>query len=199
MKMKRTWRRRNYFIKKELQGRYIFSFFILVMAGSFLFTLIFSILSADTLTMVYNDHTLKFGKTPVVLLKEILRAHWIFIVAGGVIVALVAMFLTHRFAGPLFRFEQSLQKMIKGNFDFEIRLRSTDEAKETAHMFNDFINTLSSQLREMRDLSDQIDDRLADAHSSVTDAGAGVELNRAIALNKKIRNILGNFKLKNDV
>lgn len=197
--MKRTWRRRNYFIKKELQGKYIFSFFVLVIAGSFLFTLIFSILSADTMTMVYKDHTLQFGKTPVVLLKEILRAHWIFIVAGGVIVVLVATFLTHRFAGPLYRFEQSLQKMIKGNFDFEIRLRSTDEAKEMAHMFNNFNNTLSSQLREMRDLSDKIDDHLADAHDSVADAGAGTEINKAIALNKKIRNILGEFKLKNDV
>ena len=45
--MGKTWRRRNYFIKKELQGRYIFSFFLFVILGSIIFSLIFSMLSAD--------------------------------------------------------------------------------------------------------------------------------------------------------
>ena len=149
--MKRTWRRRNYFIKKDLQGKYIFIFFIFVIAGSYLFTAILGLMSSDTLTMVYKDHNLHLGKTPVVLLRELLRAHWIFIVTGGVLVVLVSVFLTHRFAGPLYRFEKSVEEMSRGNFNFEIRLRSGDEAKELAEMLNGFNTGISSRLREARE------------------------------------------------
>jgi len=119
--MKRTWRRRNFFIKKELQGKYIFSFFIFVLAGAVLFTTVFGLLSADTLSVTYKDYNLQVGRTPVVLLKEIVKTNWIFIVAGGFLVVIASMFLTHRVAGPLFRFEKTLEEMQKGNFNSEIR------------------------------------------------------------------------------
>ena len=116
--MERTWKRRNYFIKRELQGKYIFSFFIFVITGSIIFTIIFSLLSADTLTVVYDNYNLQIGKTPSVLLREILSANWIFIVAGGLTVAVLSMFLTHRFAGPLFRFEKSIDEMTQREPEF---------------------------------------------------------------------------------
>jgi len=195
--MKRTWRRKNYFIKKELQGRYIFSFFIFVIAGSFFFTIIFSLLSADTLTIAYKDYDLKLGKTPVVLIKEILSAHWIFVVTGGLLVALASMFLTHRFAGPLYRLEKSLEEMLRGNFNFEIRLRTHDEAKELAQMVNELNNSLSLRLREIRDLAEETGSHISKAQVS---AGreAPPELAEAAASNRRIGEILRNFTLKND-
>jgi len=195
--MKKKWRRKNYFIKKELQGRFIFSFFIFVVAGSFFFTIIFSLLSADTLTIAYKDHDLRLGKTPVILLRETLSAQWIFIFTGGLLVALAAMFLTHRFAGPVYRFEKSLEEMLKGNFNFEIRLRSSDEAKELAQMLNEFNARLSSQLKEIRALADDAGSRISNARGSAG-AEAGAELDGAEADNRRIREILRNFTLKND-
>jgi hypothetical protein len=99
--MEKTWKRRNFFIKKELQGKYIFSFFILVILGSIIYTAIFSILSADSLTIVYKGNNLSLGKTPYILFEAMLRANWILILGGGIIVVIVSVFLTHRFAGPI--------------------------------------------------------------------------------------------------
>ncbi len=195
--MKRTWRRRNYFIKKDLQGRYIFSFFIFVMAGSFFFTIIFSLLSADTLTIEYRNYDLRLGKTPVILLREILSAHWIFILAGGLLVVIASMLLTHRFAGPVYRFERSLEEMLKGNLDFEIRLRSGDEAKELALLLNELTASLSSRLREIRELADEAGSHISDARGAAGDA-AGTELDKAAAANGKIGEKLRSFRLKND-
>jgi methyl-accepting chemotaxis protein len=196
--MKRNWRRRNYFIKKELQGRYIFSFFIFVVAGGFLLTAIFSLLSADTLTIVYNNDTLQLGKTPLVLFKEILRAHWIFVVTGGVLVVVASLFMSHRVAGPLYRFEKSLEEMNGGNFNFEIRLRSKDEGKELARMLNEFNTKLSSQLGEMRDLAEWVNSHLAEVLNESAGAATGEDMDKAIALNKKLRDILNTFKLKHN-
>lgn len=195
--MQKKWRRKNYFIKKDLQGRYIFSFFIFVVAGSFFFTIIFSLLSADTLTIAYKDYDLRLGKTPVILLKETLSAYWIFMFTGGLLVVLASVFLTHRFAGPVYRLEKSLEEMLKGNFNVEIRLRTKDEAKELAQMLNEFNAGLSSQLKEIRDLSDKAGSHISNAKGAAGPEAAA-ELEDAAAKNRRIGEILRNFKLKND-
>lgn len=194
--MKRNWRRRNYFINKELQGKFIFSFFAFVLISSFFLTAIFSILSADTLTIVYNDNNLNIGKTPFILFKEILGANWIFAVTGGVLVVVASMFLTHRVAGPLYRFERSLEEMNGKNFDFEIRLRRKDEGKELARMLNELNTMLSSQLGDMRDLAEEVTSHLAEARRQLDGKSTGDEVEKALALNEKLREILNTFKLK---
>ncbi|MEW6586434.1 MAG: methyl-accepting chemotaxis protein [Nitrospirota bacterium] len=198
--MKRTWRRRNYFIKKDLQGKYIFSFFIFVVLGSILFTLIFSLLTSDTLTIVYKNYNVQVGKTPLMLLKEILSAHWIFIVAGGFVVVILSMFLTHRFAGPIYRFEKSVEEMINGNLAFQIRLRSRDEGKELAQKINDLIATLSSRLGEMKKANTEIGRALSETSRIVGEAEGCKEaleqVRKAQGLNKVLAEILSRFKVK---
>ena len=200
--MERTWKRRNYFIKRELQGKYIFSFFILVITGSIIFTIIFSLLSADTLTVVYDNYNLQIGKTPSVLLREILSANWIFIVAGGLTVVVLSVFLTHRFAGPLFRFEKSIDEMTKGNLNFMIRLRAKDEGKELAEKINRLILMLSSNLHEVRHLSGEIDSKLEDVRASIRekkqDSDLALNIETASDLNKKLYDLLQKFTLKDD-
>jgi methyl-accepting chemotaxis protein len=195
--MKRTWRRRNYFIKKDLQGKYIFSFFVFVVLGSILFTIIFSLLSADTLTIVYENSNIKIGKTPLMLVREILSAHWIFIITGGLVVVILSMFLTHRFAGPLFRFEKSVEEMINGNFNFQIRLRSKDEGKELAAKMNQFITIMSITLKEMKQVTANMEETLADTSMVMeeTDSckGALGNMRKAQGFNKQLHDILNRF------
>ncbi len=180
----------------------MFSFFIFVIIGSILFALIFSLLSYGTLSISYKNYDLQIGKTPLVLLKEILLAYWIFIVSGGLTVAIISVFLTHRFAGPIYRFEKSFEKLIRGNFNFEVRLRRNDENKQIAQMMNQLINMLSSSFKEMRHLTDEIDSKLTDVSRSVNQTDGGKEaaayLDKANTLAKRLREILYGFKIKND-
>jgi methyl-accepting chemotaxis protein len=199
---KKTWRRRNFFIKKDLQGKYIFAFFLFVVGGSIIFTLILSMLSANTLTITYNDYDLQIGQTPFMLLREILSAHWIFILTAGIAVVIVAIFITHRFAGPMFRFEKSVEEMLKGNFAFQIHLRKKDEGKELAEKLNQLIDMISSRVNEMRGLNDKIGDCLAKAGQSNDQTkehtGTPDSVREARALNQKLVEILSQFKIKND-
>jgi methyl-accepting chemotaxis protein len=200
--MNRTWKRRNYFIKKDLQGKYIFSFFIFVVAGGIIFTLILSLLSSDTMTIVYDNYKLRIGKTPLMLMKEILSAQWIFIVAGGFVVVILSMFLTHRFAGPIFRFEKSIEEMTKGNLNFRIYLRTKDEGKELAEKINILIDMLSLNIKEMRRLSEEVNNKLTDANNSLKNNKEGKEtaLDIEIAgdLNRRLHEILQKYTVKDD-
>ncbi|MFA4918377.1 MAG: methyl-accepting chemotaxis protein [Thermodesulfovibrionales bacterium] len=200
--MNRTWKRRNFFIKKDLQGKYMFSFFIFLVAGSIIFTLIFSLLSSNTMTIVYDNYKLQIGKTPLMLMKEILSAQWIFIVAGGFVVVILSMFLTHRFAGPIFRFEKSIEEMTKGNLNFRIYLRAKDEGKELAEKINILVDMLSSNIKEMRRLSEEVNNKLTDADNSLKENKEGKEtaLDIEIAgdLNRRLHEILQKYTVKDD-
>lgn len=63
-------------------------------------------------------------------------------------------------------------------------------------MINEFSTSLSSQLKEIRDLSDGAKSHILNAKGGGADTGA--ELAKAAANNRRIGEILRNFKLKND-
>jgi methyl-accepting chemotaxis protein len=196
--MEKKWKRRNFFIKKELQGKYIFSFFIFVIFSSVLYAAIFSMLSADSLTIVYKDSNLTLGQTPHILFAEILKANWLLILSGGILGVVIAMFLTHRFAGPIYRLEQSVQKMSDGNLAFDVTLRKNDDGKELAAALNGFKEDLAARIGSMSELSDAIDSNLKRATDSVPegqDTALSI-LSETKSLNEKLRKILDGYTIK---
>ena len=146
-------KRRNYFINKEFQGKTIFNYFLLVLAGSILFSLIFSFFSSNTLSIVYDDYHLKLGTTPEILMDKIFSTQWIFIMVGGAFVILITLFLTHRVAGPFYRFEKSLDEMLGKDISGKITLRKKDEGKELADKINRFNIILSDDLDRLAQLN----------------------------------------------
>ncbi len=192
--MQRKWRRRNYFIKKDMQGRYMFLFFLFVLLGSIIFTAIFSLLAYNTLTIVYDDYTLRIDNTPMALIKEILKAHWLFILTGGVVVVVISMFLTHRVAGPMYRFEKTIDDLCRGNLNFSVRLRKHDEGKELAEKLNALLEIYSSRLKEIKALSDNIYQRLRKAAEEEDDSKRKALIEEAVRLHEELKERLSFFR-----
>ncbi len=196
--MGRNWRRRNYFIKKDLQGQYIFTIFVAVLFACLLFTAIFSMLTADSMTITYKDNSLNLGKTPFVLVKELLRANWIFLLTGGFFIVVLALFVTHRLAGPLYRFEKTLEGMLIGDHSFVIRLRTNDEAKEVATLFNQYNAKISADTRQFIETTEAIRNNLARAEGSADPEEIRHALSEASELSEKQLLRLRNYKLTHD-
>lgn len=194
--MKKKWRRKNFFINKELQGKYVFVFFSFMLAGAVLLMLVFGLLSADTLTIEYKDSSIHVGQTPLVLFKEMLKAYWIFLFAGGFLVAVYTVFLTHRFAGPAFRFERTLEEMINGDFSLDVRVRRKDELKGIEVMINRLNRMLSKNMGEMKGLAADVEEALSGLSSEARHPKAAEGLERASASNKRLIEILNGFKLR---
>lgn len=145
--MANGYKRRNIFIKKDFQGKLILSTFLFVCGGCLLFIVLLGFFSADTLTISYTNHDLQFGQTPFMLFKQVLTANWILIAVGGTVLVLGSMLLSHRIAGPLYRFEKALDQMNLGHLDEVIQLRDKDEGKELACKINQFNTRLSQSVR----------------------------------------------------
>jgi methyl-accepting chemotaxis protein len=141
--MVKNYKRRKLFIKKDFQGKLILGCFLLVAGGGLLFNVLLGLLSADTLTISYTNNDLQLGQTPFMLIKQVLTANWFLLVIGGGFVMLASLLLSHRIAGPLYRFETTLDNMQQGRLDNIIQLRDKDEGKELAKKINKFNLQLS--------------------------------------------------------
>lgn len=155
------YKRRNYLINKNFQGKLILGYFLFMVAGCLLFTVVLAVLSADTLTVVYRNNDIQMGQTPMMLIKQVLTAHWVFIVVGGALIVVAATFITHRMAGPIFRLEHAVDNMIGGRLNDVIYLRKKDEGKELAAKLNQFNKELSRKIEQVEKRSRNIDDLLA--------------------------------------
>lgn len=171
----RTWRRRNYFIGKDFQGRFILRFFLTILIGAIVFTAILSIFSAHTLTVTYEDSYLRLDRTPKALFFQIIRAYGVYIVLLGVVISVVSLFLSHRIAGPLFRLERSVEEITKGNLSFRIILRKKDELKELATLMNTMVETLSGRLKEVRRYADAAHGEMAGLSAKVTEGSTSAK------------------------
>lgn len=65
--------------------------------------------------------------------------------------AVFSIYLTHRLAGPLFRFEQTARELIRGNLALRIQLRKGDELHELAGLLNEVLDTIEPAFREIRE------------------------------------------------
>ncbi len=169
----RTWRRRNYFIRKDFQGKFVLRFFLTILIGAVIFASIFSLLSANTITMTYEDAILKVDKTPRALFVEIVRAYGVYILLLGLGISLVSLFLSHRIAGPVFRLEKTLEEMAKGNLSLRITLRRKDELKELATSMNGLMSSLSERIRDVRGRADTVEAEVLKIAERVKNETAG--------------------------
>jgi methyl-accepting chemotaxis protein len=73
------------------------------------------------------------------------------IVLGLAITFGLALFFSHYIAGPLFRFEKTLEEMRGGNLAVFVKLRKKDELQETADLFNQALAGLRSKVKIERE------------------------------------------------
>ena len=152
------YKRRKFFINKEFQGRLIFNYFLLVVIGSALFVGIITFFSSNTLSIVYDNYHLELGITPDILLKKFFSAQWFFIIIGGGAVIIITLFLSHRVAGPFYRFEITLDEMLNGDLSQKIWLRQKDEGKALASKINLFNGKLSEKIAIVKNYKNNINE-----------------------------------------
>jgi hypothetical protein len=72
------------------------------------------------------------GWTAAELRRVLLGVHTAYFVVGGTVLALVALLLTHRYAGPAFVMQRAVQAMREGDYTSRLELRRHDFHKPLA-------------------------------------------------------------------
>lgn len=143
-------RRKNYLVKKRFQFDFILKFIILLVLESVLSAGLFMYVSSDTLTTGYLNYVLKIERTPAFFLVPFILITAIVVIGIGMAGMAVFILLSHRIAGPLYRFEKILGQVEGGDLTTRINLRKTDQLVELKESLNVFINSLDRRMGKIK-------------------------------------------------
>ena len=150
--MANKFKRSRYIVKFGLQMRYMGVILLALLLVSMIvgWTIYFTIwqqISDPTLT---NEQLIDvFAKGNEILI-------WKMVVAI-IFICFVSIFVSHKIAGPVYRFEQSANIIANGDFSYRIRLRKGDELHELAKAFNGMTESLESIVKENNKVLNHLD------------------------------------------
>lgn len=179
--------RKNYFIKKGFQFNFALKFMLLILLEAALIAGLFMQISGNTLTTGYSDSILTIERTPSFFLWPLMLIILITAIGMGIAGMIVFILLSHRIAGPLYRFEKDLGDMGYGDLTKRISLRKTDQLTEIKEALNSLIGTfdermarIKAALTELKTLTDK------------GEAGNSAQIQNAV---KKLKEEIDRFKV----
>jgi len=195
-------KRKNYFIKKEFQIRFILKFCALVVMGAiFSGVILFSyVFYRGTVTTAFINSRLSIVTTADYILPVLMIASLAAIILIGLVTVITVMYLSHRIAGPLFRIEKSLEEISSGNLGLKINLRATDEIQRMAGKINEMTSNLNLHFNGIKSSWEQIDREMDVLLQAISKEGAksGEEqeaIDNIVACRQKMKEEIDYFRV----
>jgi len=140
--------KKQYFIDKRLQTKYALLTVLLLLIYSMLFAFI---LFTPYIFKFETGATFEEKTAAARMLLELHKSVW---PALGLVVAIlgtVSIFVTHKIAGPVYRFKRDLSEVCAGNLDISFRLRKRDDLKDLAECLNMVIAELRTCVHTLQE------------------------------------------------
>jgi methyl-accepting chemotaxis protein len=143
-----TFKRRKYFIDRQFQTKYIILTILMLVIYTFLFVVI---LMFPYIVPLSFDAPLEEQAEAARMLLTLHKSIWPALGAVILIMSSVSILVTHKIAGPVYRFKKVLAEISGGNLDISIKLRDKDDLKDLAEEFNLVISDLRGSVATLRD------------------------------------------------
>lgn len=145
MDMGRPALRRRRFYVHGIQRKYIFLSLVPLIISSFLI-IVFLFVPIDVL--LYSSASPAAREAIVQDLRALGFRIWPAIFLAMLVSTFLSVFVTHRFAGPLYRFHQVVDRMAAGDLSTGFKLRKGDDLVELETALNRAIESLAETVQE---------------------------------------------------
>ena len=146
MTQEKPYKRRIVFIKKEYQFKFIFKFCLILLAGGVISTILVLLLSRGTLTTSFEHGRLIVRDTATAIFPTVILTNGITLVIVIIIAILTVLYVSHKIAGPMFRFEKDISAVREGDLTKQIALRKKDQFSDLSKGFNEMISGLRGKV-----------------------------------------------------
>ena len=170
--------RKTILIKKTLQYRYMGLIFVSVLMGF----LIIGLEIVWTISKVVTEHPMMMplledisAYAPIFLLKMVIYM---------VIVLIAAVLVSHRMAGPIYKFEKSCATVASGDLTHRVYLRKGDQLIDLQEQFNNMTGAVNEVVKQLENFK-------TEAAARDTSLKA-----RAEETDKKIAGIMPGYKIQ---
>ncbi|HNT97451.1 MAG TPA: methyl-accepting chemotaxis protein [Elusimicrobiales bacterium] len=172
---KPAFQRKTILIKKGLQYRYM----ALITMSVFVAFLIVGLDLIWTLSKFVNDRPMMqpmleemASMGPLFLIKMLMYM---------VIVLIMSAVVSHRMAGPIFKFEKSCATLAEGDLTYRVWLRKGDHLEDLQEQFNNMAGSLQQSVKESKDSVASVRSRLEAAAARPEAGPLKAELEAAAA------------------
>ena len=143
-------KRRNYFVDKEFQGKFILRFCLLVILGGILTVGILYLFSMRSTTVSIINSRVVVRSTADFLMPMLIQTVAIITVFIAIATFLLTLFISHKISGPIFRFKSVLESLKAGDFSSKFKIRRFDQFQDLALGINGMIDSLKIELEALR-------------------------------------------------
>ena len=151
-------KRNRYFIKKRFQAGVILKFSLIVLAGILVSTILLFFLSQDSLTSCYAHSRLEIKSTGQAILPAVLVTNLVTLGLITFFAMAVMLFISHRIAGPLFRFEKDIKQVAQGDLRVKVNLRKKDQLTDISTALNQMTSSIHDKISHIDERLAQIED-----------------------------------------
>jgi methyl-accepting chemotaxis protein len=169
-------RRKKHFIKKGFQFSFSIKFVALIAAEAVLLAGLLWYLSLNTLTASYQGSQLSIENTSNFFFTSMLYPGLIVMGVVGIIGIIGLVFISHRIAGPLYRFEKSLTAIGEGDLTYRFNLRRQDQLSDLANTLNSFTSEFENKVAGMKLNIDEITATIREIEHSLASGDNNIRL-----------------------
>lgn len=178
-------KRKKYFINRSFQTEFILKFCGLVALGCLIFGVSLYMYSRQTLTTSFENSRLVVKSTADYILPGLLLGGCIVTILIVLATVVVIILMTHRIAGPMYRFEKHAEKVGSGELCSDLKIRKKDQFQDLLVTFNRMTHDLREGLLKVVGVSDKLDTLI----DEISDGS-----NREILLKEDIKRIIAELK-----
>jgi methyl-accepting chemotaxis protein len=157
-------KRKNYFVEKRFQAKYMMLTMLILLVYSFLFV---AVVFAPYMMKLYLNYPLnvKAEAAQTLLLLDAKMWPWI----GAVILffGVISIYISHMVAGPLFHLKKSLSRVTEGDLHEVVKLRKWDDLKDVAEHVNELTGELRNFVTTLRNDYDLLSDYIGDLEHKI--------------------------------
>jgi len=150
MSQEHTYKRRHFFVKKGYQFRFILKFCLIVLAGTAISSGLLFLFSRGTLTSSFENSRLAIENTAFAILPSLLYINIFTLVVITLATVVAVLFISHKIAGPMFRFEKELEEIGQGDLTKKIHLRKKDQITDMAESLNRMTASLHDKVHAIQ-------------------------------------------------
>ena len=153
-------RRRNYFIDKPFQTKFIIKFCAIVIVSSMIIGASLFYLSRGFTTVAIESAHVIVKSTSDFMLPITVEILILATVFSAVLVILLTLLTSHKIAGPLYRLKKDIEAFKNGQLNLSFKTRKTDQLQEMAEALSEMSIALTGKHMELKN-------KLADLKSSL--------------------------------
>ena len=189
--MRKSYRRKQYFIDKKFQTKFIVKFCTIIILSSLLIGALTFLFSQNSTTVAIENTQVTVKRTADFILPMLTSIAVIVAIFSALIVLAISLLASHKISGPLYRLQREIASIEKLDLRRNFSIRANDQLQALAKSLNGMCNSLRSKQLEANTKLTKLKDYLASKDSPATSA----QKDKIISLLTELEDTLKAFKV----